>query len=333
MSALLLAVALLLSACGGGEDETAASGEGKSFAVGYAGTPGIGDLGTFLAWEEMRTRGWDIEIVVLSDADVAIQALDRGDVDVATNLTVEPAMRAIQSGIALRIFTGYVGNEWVVAGKKEIETPEDLEGKVYPVHGEGGGTDIFMGALADKYGYPHERIVIPNSSARREALTQGRIDAAPLDMADGVFIEEEHGDDFHIITFFGDEFDIANSGTVGTEQFIEDNPEAVQAIATTLLATYRKMQEDPDWAAEQSLRFFGALYEDNVELLKETVRTYIDRQLWPPEDTGLSREAAAETIEFNARYGELDATPADIDQFYDFTFIENAKEELGQFNE
>lgn len=340
--ATVLTLLLLLAACGNGAVETTSTeappsdgtspDEVRSYVVGYSSTPGIADLGTFLTWDALRTRGIDVETRFFSDADVVVQGMARGDIDFATNMAAVAGMNARAQGVPLKIFTGYVGPEFVLAGTSDINAPEDLNGTTTAMHAEGGQTDVFLRALTAKYGLEDvEILTIPNSSARREALAQGLLDTAPLDLADALTLVDQDPDKFHIVLFFGEEFELSNSGTMATEEFLSENSEDVQTIVTTLVETYRRINDDPEWAGEQALRFFGVQYDEQFDLLRDIIRNYAERKLWDP-DGGLDPDIAADTVEFNVTYGNLpEDAMDDIEEFYDFQFIDRTLDELGPY--
>lgn len=339
------ALSLVATACGDDDDDGVAVGEGggdgseetsgetseddvRTYTVGYSSTPGIGDLGTFLTWEALRDKGIKVETKFFSDQDVVIQALESGEIDFATNLAASATLQAADAGLPMKIFTGYVGPEFVLAGETEITEAADLEGKTVAVHSEGGQTMSFMQALIEKYDLQDVTIlVIPNSSARAQALLQGQLDAAPVDLGDAILVESEDAENYHTILFFGEEFPVANSGTTATEAWLDENAEDAQLIVTTLLETYQRMNDEPEWAAERAPQYLGSVYE--LDLLEQIVNEYLDRDLWPP-DGGLDREVAEETIEFNKQYSGLEAENDDLEAYYDFTFIEAALEEVGE---
>lgn len=328
---LVAALAAGAAACGDDGDDAASGGttgdEVRTYTVGYSSTVGIGDLGTLLTWDELRDQGIRIETKFFSDQDVVVQALVSGEIDFATNLAASASLHGADAGIPLRIFTGYVGAEFVLAGRTDIVEPADLAGKTVAVHSEGGQSMAFMQALIEEYDIEDvEIVVIPNSSARAQALLQDQIDAAPVDLGDAILVESEDPDRFHTVLFFGEEFPVANSGTIATTEFLEENAEDVQTIVTALLSTYRRMNEDPEWVIDRAPLYLGSVYE--LDLLGQIVEAYLERDLWPP-DGGLDREIAADTIEFNTRYSGLEAQSDDLEDYYDFRFIDAALEELG----
>lgn len=343
LSIALAALALVAASCGSSGDDSSGdagggggggggngSGERRSYVVGYSSTPGVGDLASMLAWDELRSQGIDVETRFFSDADVVIQALARGDIDFATNVGSVATMQAVDQGVDLRIFMGYVAAEFVLAGTSEIQSPEDLEGKTVAVHSEVSLTNAYTLALIAKYDLQDVNvIVVPNSSARAQAIEQGQIDAAPLDLADATLLAEQDPDRFHTILFFGEEFDgVENNGTVATTAFLEDNAEDAQLIVDAMIETNRRMADEPDWAAEQSIRFLGSAFEDSTDLLQDIVRDYIDRGLWDVNG-GLDEESAELTIEFNRQYAGLEGGEGGAATYYDFSFVADALERLG----
>lgn len=340
IGALVVIGTLLAAGCGGDDDGSAASGETagesesaerRSYTVGYSSTPGVGDLASLLAWDELRAQGIDVETQFFSDADVVIQALARGDIDFATNVGSVATMQAVDQGVELEIFMGYVGAEFVLGGTTDIESPEDLEGKTIAVHSEVSLTNAYTLALIEKYDLADvEVIIIPNSSARAQAIEQGQVDAAPLDLADATLLAEQAPDEFHTILFFGEEFDgVENNGTLATAAFLDENAEDAQAIVDAMIETNRRMAADPDWAAEQSLRFLGSAYPDNPETLQEIVRNYIERGLWDV-DGGIDEETATTTIEFNVEYAGLEGAGDDPSRYYNFDLVADTLDRLGR---
>jgi ABC-type nitrate/sulfonate/bicarbonate transport system substrate-binding protein len=337
VSALALAVTLAASGCGsdggggGGGGDAGSPDDERTYTVGYSSTPGVGDLASLLTWDELRSEGINIDTQFFSDADVVIQALARGDIDFATNVGAVATMQAVDGGLPLEIFAGYVGAEFVLGGTTDIKTPKDLEGKTVAVHSEVSLTNAYTRALIEKHDLQDvEVIIVPNSSARAQAIEQGQVDAAPLDLADATLLASEAPDRFHTVLFFGEEFSgVENNGTVATTKFLEDNAEDAQLIVDALIQTNRKMAEDPDWAAEQSLRFLGSAYPDTPDLLQDVVRDYIDRGLWDL-DGGIDKDTATATIAFNEKYAGLEGAGDDPSQYYNFDLVADALDRLGR---
>lgn len=334
--AALAAAGLVLAACGGPADTaqgggaTSDGGQGeRTYTVGYSATAGVADLGTLLTWEALEEKGISVETTYFSGPDVTIQALERGDIDMATNLAAVAALNAADAGLPVKIFTGYVAPEFVLGGTTDLESVEDLEGTRTSIHSEGGRTAAYINALVQKYGIEDlEILTIPNSSARAQALLQGQTDSGVVDLGDSLLIAAEDPGKFHTVLFFGEEFAVADSGTVATTDFLSENAEDVQVIVTTMIETYRKINDEPEWAVEQAQRLLSASYDD-PELLAQIVEAYVERGMWDANG-GLSEGAALETIAFNTEYTGLEVQSDDLSTYYDFSFVDSALGELGE---
>jgi len=298
-----------------------------------SGTPGLGSLAHLLLWEELGRNGIDVNEIYVGSNEAAVQALVRGDVDFGFQISPAATASAVVEGIPLRIASGWVGSEFVLGGTTDIQTVEDLSGKRLGIHNEVGLSATLTQALVEEFGLEDvELLVVPNSPARVEAIAQGQLDAATIDVENGVALEKLNPEEFHIILEFTELVGpIENGGFTATSDFYEANPELVQTIVTTWVEVVRRMYDDPDWAAEQSIRYFGINYADTVDDLRDLTREYIARGLWDP-DGGLTQESAQDTIQFHIDFGELSEDALNmVDEIYEFSFIESVLDELGPY--
>lgn len=315
------------------ETTAPAPAERISLTAAASGIPGLGSLAHLLLWEELRKVGIDVDEVYVGSNEAAVQALVRGDADFGFQISPAATASAVVEGVPIRIATGWVGSEFVLGGTTDIQSVEDLAGKRIGIHNEVGLSATLTRALIDEFAIEDvSLLVVPNSPARVEAIAQGQLDAATIDLENGIALQNLNPDDFHIILEFTELVGpIENGGFTATSDFYEANPEVVQTIVRTWVETVRRMHDDPDWAAEQSIRYFGINYEDNLDDLRNLTREYIERGLWNPNG-GLTEESARDTIQFHIDFGGIPAESLEMqDSIYDTSFLDSVLEELGTY--
>jgi hypothetical protein len=89
------------------------------------------------------------------------------------------------------------------------------------------------------------------------------------------------------------------------------------------------MTEDPEWALEIASEF---LPDFDEAVLEELVQEYSGRDLWPADGL-LTPDRALETLRFFDEAGEieLDDISADsLDKYFEFSYLENALEQLDE---
>ena len=249
-SALLLS----LSACGGTAQSAGDSGEPDTHQIGYfplvhtATAVHADRAGLFEA------EGIDVELVQTQGGAAAIPALVFGSIDFAyTNYT--SALLAVQQGLPIRLVAGNdVGDSdhgIFVAPDSGIAGVTDLKGKTFAVNNlQNIGTVAVNSLLLDAGLAPGDvKFVEMPYPDMQGALEKGVVDAAwqvePFQAGAQAAGFTKIGD-----LFDGSIADMPVAGWVTTEKFAQENPEAVAAFRSAIVASTEELQGDRDALAE-----------------------------------------------------------------------------------
>lgn len=347
--ALVAILALLVAACGddeegdddaGGETtaptETPADGDGDGDGETVNLTAVHGSSADFIAlvplaaWDILAERGINVEQRYLEDGPTAIQALEQGDAQIATNIGVNVGLIAVEAGATVVDVLATQRPTWALVATPEIQSIDDLNGRTIAVHGE----TSFTKAVADFYVQENDldmdQVIIPGSEVRAEALANGEIDASVIDFPDIVTLSRTYGEDaFNVLATLGETLpDLIEQDIWMDREWVEENPDLAQEVVTALLEGIRRLRSDHEFALRIAQE---ALPEEDPELLEELITEYTDRNLWEP-NSFLTEENAEFTLQFFYDVGEIEVDPAEADltNYFNFELVEAALDDIGR---
>ena len=313
----------------GSTDSGAESEELQQVSVAITG------LNPFLLWMIsardhglMEPAGIDMELVTFTDQAQVMPALLSGSVDVAS-VTTEQALAAHMQEPSLKMIVGTnTGSPYAVVATPEIETVEDLQGKLIGVNAEGASADYFGATIFLESNGIEDYDFVNVGLERLPALNSGEIDAVLILPPDTVKAEEGGN---HIIGLASDVPALETpliAGLVAQQDWYESNREVavkfVQGYQDTMEWLYDPANRDAaiaDFAAEFEIDTSDA----------EAVYEYFILGVQATEDpTGrVSLEGLEQTLS-NAQTVGLesvsDITPEDLSGFYDNSLVEEALE-------
>ena len=73
----------------------------------------FGDMTELLAWEAIKSKGYDVEFKSTATPELATQALINGDAQFAA-ISSGTGMRAVQAGAKIKMVAEHKANEWAV---------------------------------------------------------------------------------------------------------------------------------------------------------------------------------------------------------------------------
>lgn len=334
--ALLLALGLALAACGGGGDagedtgdETTTSEAEPVQLVAIAGSSvDFIALVPIAAWEILAEQGIEVEQRFVEDASTAIQAIQQGDAQIGTNIGVNVGVPAVEAGASLVDVVATQRPTWALAVAPGIESFDDLEGKRIAVHGEASFTRAVSNWFADIHGYSYEELIIPGSEVRAEALAQGQIDAAVIDLPDVVQLSQTYPGSFEVLVTIGEEFpELIEQDIWLDREWAEANPDLATQVVQAIVEAMRKLTSDTEYALELAKE---TLPEMDEQVLADLVEEYSSRDLWPADGL-LTPERALETLTFFNSVGEIEIgepTEDSLDAYFDFSYLEEALQNL-----
>ena len=282
------------------------------------------------AWSILEERGIHVEQKYLEDGPLAIQALEQGDAQIATNIGVNVGLLAVEEGASIIDVLATQRPTWALVSTPDILTIEDLEGKTIAVHGETSFTKAVADFYAQEFNLTMNQIIIPGSEVRAEALANNEIDASVIDFPDIVTLGRTYGEDsFNVLATLGEtlpnliEQDIWLDG-----DWVEENPELALEVVTALLEGIRKLRTDPAFALQIITE---ALPEEDPDLLADLIAEYTTRNIWEP-NSFLTEANAEFTLKFFFDVGEIDVDPAtaDLTKYFNFDLVERALDNIGR---
>ena len=240
----------MTAACGGGSGDeggdTAAAGGSEAsrgpvdLSVAYV--PYNGDAPTFLGIQEGIYEKHDVtlDMQVAQAPAAAIASLVSGDVQIAFT-TVVTLVTAVSQGTQIRCLTpvdGTVSGEddqrstaTMVAGNSPVKDMADLEGKSVGVVALGSQNHLFTLEKADEAGIDPKSVNVVQLPfpQMQQALESGQVDAV---VSTQPFTAQIQGAGGRVINWPEAELNEGGNGTcwATSAQFIEENPEAVQAF-------------------------------------------------------------------------------------------------------
>jgi NitT/TauT family transport system substrate-binding protein len=139
-------------------------------------------LGTAQVKGLFRDEGLDVSLIQLA-TNVTITALTTKEVDYATASVA--AMRSAISGLPVKTVVFVVRRPLhVLVVRPEINSPQELRGKIVGIGAYGDLTDFVLRAILARHNVDREKeiqnLIVPGSGARLTALLTGKIDGAIL---------------------------------------------------------------------------------------------------------------------------------------------------------
>ncbi|GAA0507017.1 lipoprotein [Paractinoplanes deccanensis] len=190
LAATALLSVSLLTACGGDDDSTSASGSGEASALrlGYfpniTHTPAL--IGVNKGYFQSALGSTKLETKTFNAGPAAIEALFSGAID-ATYIGPNPAINgwAQSKGTGLKIIAGSTSGGAGLVVKEGINSPADLKGKKIATPQLGNTQDVALrawlkeqGLNADTQGGGDVSVLPQDNATALQAFAQGSIDGA-----------------------------------------------------------------------------------------------------------------------------------------------------------
>ncbi len=313
----LLALAVLLPACGDGGADTAApeGGEtaGSEMTTLRIATIPIADLGAyFYAIDQgiFTEHGLDVQNTEAAGGAAAISAMVGGEVDLAYTNNVSVLQTAVE-GLPITIACG--ANENVPEGESDmaaflaspdIESPEDLVGQTVATNALNNINHLYARVFLRENGVdPDEveyvEVPFPEQPA---ALLEGRIQGTLIPEPFKTQLLDEGATNLGFAYRAGEDDRTAIASFVTTPQVAQENADAVQRFCEALgAATEEVDQEDNRDAFLDAVANNTALERDQIEQI--TLSTYT---------TEVPREQLEEMAQYMVDEGLIEEMP-DLD--------------------
>lgn len=335
---LVLALAVVLAACGGDDaDDSAQSTEDSTATEQATATDAPTDAATDAATEAdaaVSTSGMTVayasdldpndvadqiglqaagaEVTALTEDSAVAAGLNAGDFQIG-NIDVTAAIKAIQADVPLRIvYVAQTTPEFVMVAQGDITSFDQLAGKTVAYHSPGSLTEIVQRELV-RQSDPEledqiEWTVLPESPNRASAMVAGRIDATSLEFLDVTTLQAEG--DFTVLGDWGDlegaSGDALSTVWVVSEDYLADNRDAVVALLEQVQAGYDQTYEDKDsWLALAT----ELLPDADADQLSQAYDYYVDIGMYPQSgEPPVTEESWTGLDEFFRQIGEYEQT-------------------------
>jgi NitT/TauT family transport system substrate-binding protein len=306
LAAAMTLVLTGLAACGGEGEE---GGDGGKIKVALGDIESVETLALFIALERVRERGTEVDLVELSDEDLANQAVVGGQADVGLGA---PYALIQGSKAPLRIFCQLAAARFFpVVDKAAYPDWQAMDGETFAVHSRGSTTEALAKIVQQEEGIEFGKVsYVPGSEVRATALLRGNVKAAVLDIPNKNYVMSEAPGKFHVLptpeTRASDEMLFANT------EWLAENEESVQVLIEEILTVWRSINEDPNYVQEERERL--DLLPDLPAELEEELLPYYEQASEEglfTEDCG-GEPAAQDDFEFYGAAGQLKGEPADL---------------------
>jgi ABC-type nitrate/sulfonate/bicarbonate transport system substrate-binding protein len=304
----------------------------KQFVVAKP-APSIANIPFHAAMEDMNKAGYNVTVQSIDTPELLIEGVAKGQFAFGDG-SINLVMNAVLKGAEIRVISDRVGNEWSLYTQAALNNCADLAGKNLGVTSLGSSVTAMLKAWITKTcpGTTPNYLVISTSDQRALALIANQIDAAPLQIQDGLPLmnNAEHKGKFKILTNFQRDLPelLINSVYVNNE-FARQNPGTVVAVMKALLEANRKVLSEPNFLREVTLRYLPNIDQTSLD---QIVAAYKEFKLFDPNGG-----ATTEKLQFTAKfYGPAPEGTGSVpqvlnpSQWADLTYLNLALGQLGR---
>jgi ABC-type nitrate/sulfonate/bicarbonate transport system substrate-binding protein len=280
-----------------------------------------------MALESLREQGYTTEAVSIPRAELIVEALLRGDLEVGA-VTPTTLWAAIAKGADLRTIAARSTRVSRLVARREIQTCRDLQDRSVAFNNL-GNTDK---AMFDAYLRQHcpdvtpRIVVIADSANRTAALQAGRIDSAELvELDHWLYLEDNEPGRFNVLLDFATEFPgLGMSSFAVRSDWARQNPESVKDFLRALLMVYRRVAATPLLLQEESAK---RLFLSPAEAERLTGAS-LAANVWDVNG-GLTEANVQATIDFLTGTGSL-PTGMRAEDVADLTYLDAVLDEIGR---
>ena len=300
-----------------------------SMHIGFGDIASVETLSFLIALEHAKERGLEVEVTYFKSEDLAAQAVVGGQADVGVGTPyallqkVKAPIRMFFQLSSLRFFP--------MVDTEMYKTWQDLDGQEVVVHSRGSGTEAIMNLMAKRHGITYSNMsYVPGSEVRAGAMLQGNIHATIVDAANRRLLQEKGGDRFAVLPMEG--VDASDEALYASEDYLQDNAEAVDILLEELLTVWREVDQDPS-AVVAGREKYDLLSDLPAELEGEILPYYEEAKATGAfPDNGGGAEAVKDDFDFYSIAGQLEGDPGalKVEDFWDLAPLNRALDKLGR---
>jgi NitT/TauT family transport system substrate-binding protein len=317
----LFIVLLFLVCLWGGEAQAQ-----KKIRVAYPSSADMGDIPSLLAWEELKGQGIEVIPKFFPKTDLAVQAVVAGEADIGSAAGIA-VVKAVESGMNLRIIAEQVRNEWQLVTPVSFKDPKQLDGKRVGYHAPITVTEALVKWMANHYKINPNWMVVPGSDVRAEALMRGQLDATPAEIADVLNILQSKPGQFHVLISYAKIFpQLIGSMYFARADYVKKNTAMVESVLEAILKSHRTAEERPTVIKENTIRL---LPETKPALVDAIAATYKELQIWDVNG-GASKDRGEASIKFFEEAGLLKKGAVTFQQAFDTGPLDRVLKKIGR---
>jgi ABC-type nitrate/sulfonate/bicarbonate transport system substrate-binding protein len=298
----------------------------KKIRFAYPSSADMGDIPSLLAWEQLKKQGIEVIPTFFPKTDLAVQAVAAGEADMGSAAGIA-VVKAVESGMNLRIIGEQVRNEWQLVTPVSFKDPKKLDGKRVGYHAPITVTEALVKWMANYYKITPNWMIIPGSDVRAEALMRGQLDATPAEIADVLHILQAKPGQFHVLISYAKVFpQLIGSMYFAREDYVQKNTALVETVLEAILKVHRAAEERSSLIKENALRL---LPETKPELVDATAATYKELRIWDING-GAGKDRGEASIKFFEESGLLKKNAVSYQQAFDTAPLDKVLNKIGR---
>ena len=319
-----LSLLLLIVTVGFTSDSEAQAQKKVRFA--YPSSADMGDIPSLLAWEQLKKQGIEVVPTFFPKTDLAVQAVVAGEADIGSAAGIA-VIKAVESGMNLRIIGEQVRNEWQLVTPVALKDPKQLDGKRIGYHAPITVTEALVKWMAQHYKITPNWMIIPGSDVRSEALMRGQLDATPAEIGDVLNILTAKPGQFHVMISYAKTFpQLIGSMYFARADYVQKNAAIVESVLEAILRSHRSAEERPASVKENALRL---LPETKPALVDAIAGTYRELRIWDVNG-GAGKERGDASIKFFEESGLLKKNAVTFKQSFETGPLDNVLKKIGR---
>jgi NitT/TauT family transport system substrate-binding protein len=322
----ILILALLISACAIVPARPTTTPTPITIRIAYGSDIDLGDIPSLITQERLIQQNFRIETTFFATADLAAEALAKGDMDLAYGAP-QTFWTAASKGGAFKLIAEQVTNTFVIVARSDLAACADLDGKALGLHSENamGSALVYEYIKLNCPSAQPQYLVMPGSDNRAAALLQGELDASLLEFSDFDNMETQAPGKFRVISNIARDIpDLIMVGLFANDSFAGQHPDVVENYLKTSLEVSRDIASDHTLLIGTAVEKLGT----SPDLLQRGVENYFNIRAWDLNG-GLTTEKLAFTLDFMTQLGTLDSSIT-AERAADLTYLDAALETIGR---
>jgi len=298
----------------------------KKVRFAYPSSADMGDIPSLLAWEQLKKQGIEVIPTFFPKTELAVQAVVAGEADLGTAAGIA-VVKAVESGMNLRIVGEQVRNEWQLVTPVSFKDPKQLDGKRVGYHGPITVTEALVKWMANHYKITPNWMIIPGSDVRAEAIMRGQLDATPAEIGDVLNILQAKPGQFHVLISYAKIFpQLIGSMYFARADYAQNNSALIESVLEAILNAHRAIEERPGLVKENAVRL---LPETKPELIDTIAATYRELRIWDVNG-GASKDRGEASIKFFEESGLLKKGAVSYAQAFDTGPLDRVLKKIGR---